>query len=106
MSSAKSTDPHPGNLGVEILNPDATTPSERVRLVFYDFGQAATLTQPQADGILSIIDAIVDMNVDRSIEAFQQMGVLKDGADLAKVRAKVSENYKVSQMVLLGFVSD
>ena len=73
----------------------ATSPSDRVRLVFYDFGQAATLTQRQADGILTIIDAIVDMNVDRSIEAFEQMGVLKEGADLKKVRAKVAENYKV-----------
>lgn len=91
----QSTDPHPGNLGVEILDPDATAPSDRVRLVFYDFGQAATLTQRQADGILTIIDAIVDMDVDRSIEAFEQMGVLKEDADLVKVRAKVAENYKV-----------
>jgi predicted unusual protein kinase regulating ubiquinone biosynthesis (AarF/ABC1/UbiB family) len=74
----------------------ATTPSERVRLVFYDFGQAATLTTNQAEGILMIIDAIVEMDVDRSIEAFQQMGVLKEGAVLAKVRAKVADNYKVS----------
>ncbi|GKY96724.1 hypothetical protein MPSEU_000631900 [Mayamaea pseudoterrestris] len=93
-----STDPHPGNLGVEILNLNATTPAKRVRLVFYDFGQAATLKQAQADGILTIIDAIVDMDVDRSIEAFQQMGVLVEGADLKKVRAKVAENYKVRQM--------
>jgi predicted unusual protein kinase regulating ubiquinone biosynthesis (AarF/ABC1/UbiB family) len=90
-----STDPHPGNLGVEILNLNATESSERVRLVFYDFGQAATLTENQGRGILSIMEAIVDMDVDRSITAFQQMGVLKENADLDKVRAKVSENYKV-----------
>lgn len=77
------------------MNPAATSPSERVRLVFYDFGQAATLTKRQAEGILTIIDAIVDMDVDRSIVAFEQMGVLKQGADLAKVRAKVAENYRV-----------
>ena len=91
-----STDPHPGNLGVEILSSSGNgrSPQERVRLVFYDFGQASKLNQNQADGILSIIEAIVDMDVDRSIESFQQMGVLQDGADLNKVRAKVADNFK------------
>lgn len=93
-----STDPHPGNLGVEILNPEATDPESRVRLVFYDFGQAASLTPNQADGILTIIEAIVDSDVERSIESFQQMRVLKDDADLDAVRAKVAENYRVSKL--------
>jgi len=88
----------PGNLGVEILNPNATVPEARVRLVFYDFGQVAYLSQDQADGILKIIEAIVDSDVDRSIEAFQQMGVLKKGADLDKVRAKVSDNYRTGRV--------
>lgn len=87
-----STDPHPGNVGVEIA------PNGKPRLVLYDFGQAATLTQNQADGILQIIEAIIDMNVDRSIEAFQKMGVLVDGADLDKVRAKVEENYRTGKV--------
>jgi len=83
---------------VEILNPDPTlAPEQRVRLVFYDFGQVAYLSEQQAEGILSIIEAIVDMDVDKSIVAFQQMGVLKDGADLSKVRAKVADNYKVGK---------
>jgi predicted unusual protein kinase regulating ubiquinone biosynthesis (AarF/ABC1/UbiB family) len=92
-------------LGVEILDSNAIAPSERVRLVFYDFGQAAALTENQADGILTIIQAIVDMDVDRSIVAFQQMKVLKDDADLAKVRAKVSENYQVSSKSSLQLVA-
>jgi predicted unusual protein kinase regulating ubiquinone biosynthesis (AarF/ABC1/UbiB family) len=79
-------------VGVEI------TPSGKPRLVLYDFGQAATLTQGQADGILQIIEAIIDMNVDRSIEAFQKMGVLVDGADLNKVREKVAENYRTGKV--------
>lgn len=87
-----STDPHPGNVGVEI------TESGKPRLVMYDFGQAATLTQNQADGILQIMEAIIDMNVDRSIEAFQKMGVLVDGADLSLVRAKVAENYRTGKV--------
>jgi predicted unusual protein kinase regulating ubiquinone biosynthesis (AarF/ABC1/UbiB family) len=79
-------------VGVEIA------PDGKPRLVLYDFGQAATLTQDQADGILQIIEAIIDMNVDRSIEAFQKMGVLVDGADLDKVRAKVEENYRTGKI--------
>ena len=81
-----------GNVGVEIM------PNGKPRLVLYDFGQAATLTQDQADGILQIIEAIIDMNVDRSIEAFQKMGVLVDGADLNKVREKVAENYRTGKV--------
>lgn len=64
------------------------------RLVMYDFGQAATLTKCQADGILEIIEAIIDSDVDRSIEAFVKMGVLVDGADLDQVRSKVADNYR------------
>lgn len=56
------------------------------------------MTQDQADGILQIIEAIIDMNVDRSIEAFQKMGVLVDGADLDKVREKVAENYRTGKV--------
>lgn len=72
--------------------------SGKPRLVVYDFGQAASLTPKQADGILEIIEAIIDMNVDRSIDAFQKMGVLVDGADLKKVRAKVAENYRTGKV--------
>jgi hypothetical protein len=56
------------------------------------------LTKDQADGILSIIEAIIDMDVDRSIEAIQQMGVLVNGADLNKVWSKVPENYRTGKV--------
>jgi predicted unusual protein kinase regulating ubiquinone biosynthesis (AarF/ABC1/UbiB family) len=94
-----STDPHPGNLGVEIMdNGKGGKPTPR--LVFYDFGQAATLNQGQADGILDIIEAIIDTDVDRSIDAFLKMGVLEstDPADLDKVRSKVGENYRTGKI--------
>lgn len=103
-----STDPHPGNLGVEIMEPPRSTSSAsatgssgakpRVRLVFYDFGQAASLGQNQADGILDIMEAIIDLNVERSIEAFQTMGVLKEDANLDMVKAKVADNYKTGKV--------
>jgi predicted unusual protein kinase regulating ubiquinone biosynthesis (AarF/ABC1/UbiB family) len=101
-----STDPHAGNLGVELIpiasssssTGSSTTPNFKPRLVMYDFGQAASLTQDQADGILDIIDAIIDTNVDRSIQAFLKMGVLTENADLDKVRQKVGENYRTGKI--------
>jgi len=48
------------------------------RIVLYDFGQAAILKLNQADGILEIIEAIIETDVDRSIEAFQTMGQNED----------------------------
>ncbi len=88
-----STDPHPGNLGVEIRSN-----GDPPRLVMYDFGQAASLKPPQADGILEVIESIVDSNVDQSVEAFQKMGVLKPDADLHKVRAKVADNFRTGKV--------
>jgi predicted unusual protein kinase regulating ubiquinone biosynthesis (AarF/ABC1/UbiB family) len=94
-----SADPHPGNLGVEILSTDTRLPpSQRVRLVFYDFGQAATLTENQARGILDIIEAIVDLNVEKSIRSFETMGVLKPDADREAVYNKVAENFRTGKV--------
>jgi predicted unusual protein kinase regulating ubiquinone biosynthesis (AarF/ABC1/UbiB family) len=85
---------HPGNLGVRILEKDPNG----VQLVFYDFGQAATLNPNQADGILDIIEAIVDSDVDKSLDAFAKMGVLKKEANLDVVRAKVADNFKTGKV--------
>lgn len=93
-----STDPHPGNLGVEVLNINATVPAERVRIVFYDFGQATTLRPTQGEGILEIIEAIVDMDVDRSVKSFEKMGVLQPDADLGLIRAKIADNYETGKV--------
>lgn len=83
-----STDPHPGNLGIEVFE-DGTAP----RMVFYDFGQACSLADDQAGGILEVIESIIDYDAKKSVAAFSRMGVLKDNADLEKVQAKCQQNY-------------
>jgi predicted unusual protein kinase regulating ubiquinone biosynthesis (AarF/ABC1/UbiB family) len=88
-----STDPHPGNLGIETFE-DGRPP----RLVFYDFGQACSLAEDQSVGILEVIESIIDSDAKKSVVAFQRMGVLKDGADLAKVEAKCQSNYDTGKL--------
>jgi predicted unusual protein kinase regulating ubiquinone biosynthesis (AarF/ABC1/UbiB family) len=83
-----STDPHAGNLGIEVFE-DERAP----RVVFYDFGQACSLADDQAGGILEIIESIVDSDAKKSVSAFSRMGVLKDSADLEMVQAKCQQNY-------------
>ncbi|KAL7456351.1 hypothetical protein ACHAWC_007875, partial [Mediolabrus comicus] len=83
-----STDPHAGNLGIEVFE-DGRAP----RVVFYDFGQACSLAEEQAGGILDVIESIVDSDAKKSVSAFSRMGVLKDDADLEKVQAKCQQNY-------------
>lgn len=88
-----STDPHPGNLGIETFE-DGRPP----RLVFYDFGQACSLADDQSVGILEVIESIIDSDAKKSVTAFKRMGVLKDGADLAKVEAKCQSNYDTGKL--------
>jgi predicted unusual protein kinase regulating ubiquinone biosynthesis (AarF/ABC1/UbiB family) len=100
-----STDPHPGNLGVELLpsgNKTAKSSPGRnnVRLVMYDFGQACELQEEQSEGILNVIEAIIDIDSDRCVEAFAKMGVLKEGANLTKIRAKVQNNFETGKVVV------
>jgi len=82
-----STDPHPGNLGVEVFE------DRPPRLVFYDFGQVCELKKDQAEGILEVIEAIMDMNAKTCVDAFGKMGVLVDGANLDLVQQKVQNNF-------------
>jgi predicted unusual protein kinase regulating ubiquinone biosynthesis (AarF/ABC1/UbiB family) len=90
-----STDPHPGNLGVEIINNNEKGMGKATpRLVFYDFGQACSLQNDQSGGILDVIEGIVDSNVDNCVDAFVRMGVLVDNADLDKVKRKVQKNFE------------
>ena len=88
-----STDPHPGNLGIEVFE-DGRLP----RMVFYDFGQACSLSHDQAGGILEVIESIIDLDAKKSVAAFSRMGVLKDNADLEKVQAKCQQNYDTGKL--------
>lgn len=88
-----STDPHPGNLGIEVFE-DGRAP----RMVFYDFGQACSLSDDQAGGILEAIESIIDYDAKKSVAAFSRMGVLKDNADLEKVEAKCQQNYDTGKL--------
>jgi predicted unusual protein kinase regulating ubiquinone biosynthesis (AarF/ABC1/UbiB family) len=92
-----STDPHAGNLGVAIVNRGT---KKSVQLVFYDFGQACSLKDDQAGGILDVIEGIIDYDVDKCVNAFQRMGVLADNADLAKVKRKVNDNFKSGKIMV------
>jgi len=88
-----STDPHPGNLGVEVIKETG-----RPRLVFYDFGQACSLQKDQAEGILSVIEGIMDLDAPGCVQAFDQMGVLVKGADLDIVTRKVQQNFDTGKV--------
>ena len=90
-----STDPHPGNLGVEVFEDDRAP-----RMVFYDFGQACGLSDDQAGGILEVIESIIDSDAKKSVAAFARMGVLKETADLEKVRAKCQQNYDTGKLLV------
>jgi len=93
-----STDPHPGNLGVEVTqnNDDGKAPTSR--LVFYDFGQACSLKDNQAGGVLDVIEGIVDLDVDSCVSAFDRMGVLVEGSDLSKIKSKVQKNFDTGKL--------
>ena len=83
-----------GNLGVEVVDDGEKLP----RMVFYDFGQACALSEDQAGGILDVIEGITDMDAKACVTAFDRMGVLKDGADLKKVQAKVQNNFDTGKI--------
>ena len=60
---------------------------------FYDFGQVCELKKDQAQGILEVIEAIMDMNAKTCVDAFGKMGVLVDGANLDLVQQKIQNNF-------------
>jgi len=87
-----STDPHPGNLGIEFIQQE-NDKTLKPRLVFYDFGQACYLDKEQGEGILNVIEGIIDRDAKSCVDAFIKMGVLLPDADLDIVQRKVQNNF-------------
>jgi len=73
-------DPHPGNLFVEPLEAGGW------RLVFVDFGMVGRLTAEAKEGLRGLAIALGTKDVDRLMQAYQAMGILLPGADLARIR--------------------
>ncbi len=73
-------DPHPGNLFVEPLG------EGQWRLVFVDFGMVGHLTPEAMAGLRDLAIAVGARDLDRLMRAYQRLGVLLPGADLARIR--------------------
>jgi len=86
-----NTDPHPGNLAVD-------SECEGGRIIFYDFGQACELEDAQCDGILQVIQSIVDLDAPACVQAMDKLGALKPGADKKAIEALIENNFKTGKV--------
>jgi len=86
-----NTDPHPGNLAVDMQYKGG-------RLIFYDFGQACELTPAQANGILQVIQSIMDFDAKACVDAMQKLGSLKGDADIKKLETLIDNNFKTGKV--------
>ena len=66
----------------------------------YDFGQACERQANQEEGIMDVIEAIVNMDSDCSVNIFEKIGVLKEDAYIQKVCAKVQNKYKTGKVTV------
>lgn len=87
-----NTDPHPGNLAVD------TAYKPGGRLIFYDFGQATELTNSQADGILQVIQSIVDLDAPACVQAIDKLGAMKQGADFKVIEKVIQNNFETGKV--------
>ena len=83
-----NTDPHAGNLAAD----GAFSPGGR--LIFYDFGQAARLDASEMAGALQLLEGIIDADAEATVDAFEQMKVLKAGYDRPSVVKTIDNNFK------------
>lgn len=86
-----NTDPHPGNLAVDTAYPGG-------RLIFYDFGQACELQQSQSDGILQVIQSIVDLDAKACVEAMDKLGAVKKDAKREVIQGTIENNFKTGKV--------
>lgn len=91
-------DPHPGNLFVYPLPPDAPQDNGQHQdgkpligrpfyLVFVDFGMVGHLTPQIADGLRETLIALTTRDAKRLVQSYQRLGVLLPGADLDRIEA-------------------
>jgi len=91
-------DPHPGNLFVYPLPPDAPPGSGQHRdgkalfgrpfyLVFVDFGMVGHLTPQITDSLHETLLALTTRDAHRLVHSYARLGVLLPGADLDRIEA-------------------
>ncbi|MBI5959256.1 MAG: AarF/ABC1/UbiB kinase family protein, partial [Chloroflexi bacterium] len=89
-------DPHPGNLFVYPLPPDASPGSgqnpdgqlllgQPFYLIFVDFGMVGRLTPPIEAGMREALIALTTRDAHRLIAAYQRLGILLPGADTVRL---------------------
>lgn len=81
-------DPHPGNLFVAPQATDPDTPAGETpwKLVFIDFGMVGEVTPNLVNGLRELVISVVQRDAERSVKAYQMMGVLLPHADLEMLR--------------------
>ena len=81
-------DPHPGNLFVAPQAAGADTPDGEIpwKLVFVDFGMVGEVSPNLVAGLRELVISVVQRDADRTIKAYQLMGVLLPHADLEMLR--------------------
>jgi predicted unusual protein kinase regulating ubiquinone biosynthesis (AarF/ABC1/UbiB family) len=89
-------DPHPGNLFVYPMPPDALPQSglnhngrpllgRPFYLIFVDFGMVSRLTPQIEAGLRETLIALTTRDAHRLVQAYQQLGILLPGADLDRI---------------------
>jgi predicted unusual protein kinase regulating ubiquinone biosynthesis (AarF/ABC1/UbiB family) len=87
-------DPHPGNLFVYPLPPDAAAamydsrppyPGTPFYVVFVDFGMVGRITEQVKSGLREMLVAVATRDSARMLAAYQQLGVLLPSADLSRI---------------------
>jgi len=69
-------DPHPGNILVEADG----------RLAFLDFGQVGRLSEELREQLADLFMALVEKDFDRAVDAYIEIGIVPEGADLDRFR--------------------
>ncbi len=85
-------DPHPGNLFVYPLPPDAPNADKQdadgmrpFYLIFIDFGMTGTLTQQIVNGLIGTMQAVVTRDPRKLIQSYSELGFLLPGTDTERL---------------------